>query len=79
MLGKRIVRNSLRVFFITIFLFLSPGIVLSEDKKRPSDCLDKAVEKIKEIRSLPDMKYLHTQDGQNVLLNEFFAKGLRKN
>ena len=76
MIGKRIFPNSLSVFFITIFLFLPPHILLSEDKKQPFDCLDKAVERIQEIRSLPDMKYLHTLDAQNVLLNEFYAKCL---
>jgi len=76
MINKTIFQNSLRVFLITIFLFLAPHILLSEDKKRPFDCLDKAVERIQEIRSLPDMKYLPTLDGQNVLLNEFYAKCL---
>jgi hypothetical protein len=76
MINKRIFQNSLRVFLITIFLFLAPHILLSEDKKQPFDCLDKTVERIQEIRSLPDMKYLPTLDGQNVLLNEFYAKCL---
>lgn len=76
MIGKGIFPKSLYVFFITIFLFLPPHILLSEDNKQPYDCLDKAVERIQEIRSLPDRKYLHTLDGQNVLLNEFYAKCL---
>ena len=75
MIGKRIFQNSLRVFIITIFLFLAPHILFS-DNKQLGDCSDKAVEKIKVIRSLPDMKYLHTLDGQNVLLNEFYDKCL---
>ena len=76
MINKRIFQNSLRVFLITIFLFLAPHILLSEDKKQPFDCLDKAVERIQKIRSLPDMKCLPTLDGQNVLLNEFHDKCL---
>ncbi len=76
MINIRIFQNSLRVFLITIFLFLAPHILLSEEKKQPFDCLDKAVERIQEIRSLPDMKYLPTLDGQNVLLNEFYVKCL---
>ena len=76
MINKRIFQNSLRVCIITIFLFLAPHILLSEDKKQPFDCLDKAFERIQEIRSLPDMKCLLTLDGQNVLLNEFYDKCL---
>ena len=76
MINKRIFQNSLRVFPITIFLFLAPHILLSEDKKQPFDCLDKAFERMQEIRSLTDMKCLPTLDGQNVLLNEFYAKCL---
>jgi len=74
MISNGIFSNSLRVFLITIFLFFSPHILLSEENKQPYDCFDQAVKRIIEIRSLPDMKYLHTLDDQNVLLNEFHAK-----
>jgi len=74
MIGKRIFPNSLIVFFITIFLLLSPQILLSEDNKQPQDCLDQAFKRIIEIRSLPEIKYLHTLDGQYVLLDEFYTK-----
>ncbi len=76
MIGKGISPNSLRVIFITIFLFLSPRILLPEDNKLPCDCLNQAAKRVTEIRSLPDMKYLYTLDGQNVLLNEFYVKCL---
>ena len=76
MSGKGIFPISLNVFFITIFLFLPSHILFSEDNKQPRDCLDKAVKRIEEIISLPDSKYLHTLDGQNVLLNEFYDKCL---
>ena len=66
----------LRFFFIIIILFLSPNILLSADNKQNNDCLDKAVKRILEIRSLPGKKYLYTLDGQNVLLNEFYFKCL---
>ena len=75
MIGKRIFQNSLRVFIITIFLFLAPHILFS-DNKQPGDCLDKAVKRMKEIIALPDKKYLQTLDGQDVLLNEFNDKCL---
>ena len=74
MIGKAIFPNSLKVFFITSFLLLSPPILLSEDKKQNTDCLNKAVERIEGIRSLPEMQYLHTLDNQYVLLNGFFTK-----
>ena len=76
MISKRIVQNSLRVFFITIFLFLPSHLLFSEDNKHPGDCLDKAVKRMKEIITLPDKKYLQTLDGQNVLLKEFHDKCL---
>lgn len=74
MIGKRIFSKSLSVFFITISLLLSPHILLSEENKQPYEGFDQAVKRIIEIRSLPDMKYMHTLDGQNVLLDEFYAK-----
>ena len=74
MIGKGMFRNSLSVLIISIVLLFFPKLLLSEDNKQPIDCLDKAVNKIIEIRSLPEMQYLHTLDGQNVLLNEFYSK-----
>jgi len=74
MISKGIFPNSLKVFLTTIFLVLSPQILLSEENKQPYDCLDQVIKRIEKIRSLPDKKYLHTLDGQNVLLNEFYAK-----
>lgn len=76
MIGKWMFRNSLCVLIILIIFFLSPKLLLSEDNKQPIDCFDQAVNKIIEIRSLPEMQYLHTLDGQKVLLNEFYAKSL---
>jgi len=57
--SQRIFSNRLIVFLITILLLLSAQISLSEDNEQPHDCLDQAVKRIIEIRSLPDMKYLH--------------------
>lgn len=76
MLGETMFRNSLSVVFISIGLFLFPKLLFSEDNKQPIGCLDQAVNKIMEIRSLPEMRYLNTLDGQNVLLSEFYAKCL---
>ena len=47
-----------------------------EGDKQNSDCLDKAIKRIMEIRTLPEKKHLYTLDGQNVLLNEFYEKCL---
>ena len=76
MIGKGIFPNSLRVFFIAVFLFLSPHILFSEDNKKPCDFLDQAFKRIEEIESFPEMKYLYTLDGQSILLNEFYDKCL---
>ena len=74
MVSKRIFPNRWRVFFITIFLFFSLHILLSELNSQPYDCLDQAFKRIKIIRSLPDINHLHTLDGRSVLLYEFYAK-----
>jgi hypothetical protein len=71
---KGIWPKSLRVFFIVIYLFLPPHALWSEENKQPNACLTKAVNKINDIRSFPDVHYLLTLDGQNVFLNEFYAK-----
>jgi hypothetical protein len=76
MIGERILPYSLSVIFILIYIFIPPHLLLSEDNKQPSDCFEQAVNRIKEIRSLPERKYLHTLDGQYVLLNEFYVKCL---
>ena len=76
MIGKRISQNCIRLFIIAIFLLLSPHLLFPDNTKQPGSCLDKAVARIKAIRSLPEMKYLHTLDGQNIFLNEFYSKCL---
>lgn len=76
MIAKGKFRNSLSVLIISIVLSIFPKFLLSEDNKQQIDCLDQAVNKIIEIRSLHEMQYLHTLDGQNVLLNEFYSKCL---
>ncbi|MEJ2025085.1 MAG: hypothetical protein P8Y00_08735, partial [Deltaproteobacteria bacterium] len=55
------------------FLLLSLNTLLSEDNKKS---LHAAVDRIKEIRSLPEKQFLQTLDGQSVLLEEFHTKCL---
>ncbi|MGD9269160.1 MAG: hypothetical protein PVH70_17110, partial [Desulfobacterales bacterium] len=74
MIGKKSFPNNFWFFFVTIFLFFSPHILLSEDNARPYNSLKETFRKILEIRSLPDRKYLYTLDGQYILLDEFHAK-----
>jgi len=76
MIGKVMFSSSLSVSIISIFIVLSATLLLSEDIKQPIDCLDQAIKKIIEIKSFPEIKYLRTLDGQNVLLDEFYAKAL---
>lgn len=73
MIGKSIFQNKMRLFFVIIFIFLAP-IIVSSDNNKSENCIDKAIERIKIIRSLPVMQDLHTLDGQNVLLKEFQVK-----
>ena len=66
MIGKRISQNYIRLFIITVFLLLSRHLLFPDNTKQSGSRLDKAVARIKAIRALPEMKYLHTLDGQNV-------------
>ena len=74
MTGKVMLSNCLSVPIISIFIVLFSTLLFSEDKNHSVGCVDQAIKKIIEIRSLPEMKYMHTLDGQNVLLDEFYAK-----
>ena len=76
MIDKGTILKGLGVFFIIFFLFLLPHALLAEDNKQWLECVNKADRRIIEIRSFPALQYLHTLDGQNVLLNEFYAKSL---
>ena len=76
MIGKVKCPNSLSFFIILIFLLISPHLLLSEDNRQPGDCLDQAIKRIIEIRSLPEIEFIETLDGQSVFLNEFYDKCL---
>lgn len=76
MINKGTFPKGLKVFFITIFLFLLPHALLAEDNKLPNECIEKAVRRINDIRSFADIQYLHTLDGQSVLLKKFYTKCL---
>lgn len=76
MIGKVMFSNRLCVLIISIFIVLFSALLLSEDNNQSIDCVDQAIKKIIEIRSLPEIKYLRTLDGQNVSLDEFYAKSL---
>jgi hypothetical protein len=72
--GKRIFLKSVSDLFIIISLAIPNQVLRAEDSKQSSDCVDTAFKRIREIQSLPEMKYLNTLDGQTVLLNEFYDK-----
>ena len=71
---KVICPTVLILFLLFIFFFLVPHGSWSEDNRQSKDCITRAIAKINNIRSFPDKKYLHTLDGQYVLLNEFYGK-----
>ena len=77
MFRKLTSRMGLRLCIIALcsicFLLHSPNTLLSEDYEKSFHA---AVERIKEIRSLPEKKFLQTLDGQYVLLHEFHTKCL---
>ena len=63
----------MKSLFILILLFVFTFVdTAAADSNERIDCLPKAVERIEEIRSLPEKKYLHTLDNQQVELKEFF-------
>ena len=68
---NRIFHNKLNLLLVGIIISFSPYVLLADDNKQTKDCMDKAIEKIIEIRSLPEMNYLNTLDGQNVSLHVF--------
>ena len=76
MKSNRMFSNSLSVLIISILLFLSPKLLFSANGIQHKSCLDQAIKKIIEIRSLPERKYLRTLDGQDILLEEFYCKCL---
>ena len=71
---KEWVQISLKVALITTSLFLGLEIVLSRCDQQHRDCIDMATNRIKEIRSFPELIYLQTLDGQKVLLKTFYDK-----
>lgn len=75
-MDKGTLTKSLKVYIITVFLFLLPHALLAEDNKQPLECMNRADRRIIEIQSFPALQYLQTLDGQSVLLNEFYAKSL---
>ena len=74
MIAKGLSPDRLRRFSITVAVFFSALILLAADHNHLCDCTNQAVKRIMEIRSLPEMNYLHTLDDQYVLLDEFYTK-----
>jgi hypothetical protein len=74
--GKGILSKGVLILSVIIVLVLPHQVLRSEDNKLSSDCVNKAFKRLREIESLPEMKYLDTLDGQNVLLDEFYTKCL---
>jgi len=75
--------NRQRSFFrplkrlLVALILISPSqILLAADDIKTAQCIDRASERIMEIRALPEKTYLQTLDGQEVLLREFSARCL---
>ena len=54
MIGKGLFPDSLRLFLIGLFIVFSEPILFADDKKQRDNCLDQAVKRIIEIRSLSE-------------------------
>lgn len=63
------------VYIVAIVLFplFTPYLLFSGEREELSDCLGKVIERIIYIRSLPELEYLQTLDGQCITLHEFYA------
>jgi hypothetical protein len=77
MITKGIFNHILRLLLVGIIISFSFNVSLADNNKQTEDCMEKAIEKIIEIRSLPEKKYLNTLDNQNVSLHEFNDKCLK--
>lgn len=74
MIGQDFSPDSLRRIVIIIVICFSPLILSAADHNHPYDCVNLAVKRIMEIRSLPEKEHLLTLDGQRIPLKEFYAK-----
>ena len=61
----------LRMLLVIIIMVSVPHILLAADDIKVTDCMDRAIERIIEIRVLPEKAYLKTLDGREVALHEF--------
>jgi hypothetical protein len=64
------------VLLSSIMLFCS-DLSIAEDHNRDARDVKKAIERIEEIRKLPEKRFIETLDGQQVELNEFFRRCLK--
>ena len=64
----------LRPVLLVLLSIYIIGTVIAEENNQQEDCLQKAIKRIEEIRSLPEKINIHTLDGQQIELKEFFAQ-----
>ena len=56
MITKGIFNHILRLLLVGIIISFSFNVSLADNNKQTEDCMEKAIEKIIEIRSLPEKK-----------------------
>jgi hypothetical protein len=61
--------KTLKIMFLII---IYNGLFIEEVSAELQKCLVKAIKRVEEIRTLPEIKYLQTLDGQHIELEEFF-------
>ena len=69
-----------QVFWMLFFYFMTallPQSLLADDNSLSNYCIDKAIRRVIEIRSLPELGYLQTLDGQQVPIVELQSNCLK--
>ena len=66
----------LKLLLVVLIMMSSSRVLFAADDREATECIDRASERIIEIRLLPEKAYLQTLDGQEVPLREFSARCL---
>ncbi|MEJ2025345.1 MAG: hypothetical protein P8Y00_10105, partial [Deltaproteobacteria bacterium] len=68
--------HPLKLLLGVLIMISSSHLLLAADDIKTTECIDRASERIMEIRALPEKAYLQTLDDQEVPLHEFSARCL---
>jgi hypothetical protein len=71
---KGMLASCLLILFLSITPFSASQRVSADSETDDKRCVAEALDQIDIIRSLPQKEYLHTIDGQDIRLHEFFVR-----